>query len=73
MFIHGRRGGGGGGGGGDAEGDGDASVEPKISAKRVEGVECGGAVLSLAVSRDDRFVMANVRPFMVGVSKRRGA
>ena len=32
---------------------------------RMEKVECGGAVLSLSVSRDDRFVMANVRPFPV--------
>ncbi len=72
VFIRAGLGSGGGGGGGDGEGDRDAPLEPRISAKRVEGVECGGAVLSLTVSKDDRFVMANVRPFMVrSVSERR--
>ena len=31
----------------------------------METVECGGAILSLSISRDDRFAMANVRPFTV--------
>ena len=60
VFIRAGRGGG--------EGDGEGPLEPRISARPIEGVECGGAVLSLAVSRDDRFVMANVRPFMVGAT-----
>ncbi|CAM9779697.1 unnamed protein product [Ectocarpus sp. 8 AP-2014] len=47
--------------GGDA-----ASLQPKVTARRMEAVECGGAVLSLSVTRDDRFIMVNVRPFMKG-------
>ncbi|CBJ27319.1 expressed unknown protein [Ectocarpus siliculosus] len=49
------------GSGGDA-----ASLQPKVTARRMEAVECGGAVLSLSVTRDDRFIMVNVRPFMKG-------
>lgn len=56
VFIHVLRS----GSGGDA-----ASLQPKVTARRMEAVECGGAVLSLAVTRDDRFIMVNVRPFMV--------
>ncbi|CAN0231647.1 unnamed protein product, partial [Laminaria digitata] len=54
-----------GGGGGRGGGGGGVRSEPMIA--RMEKVECGGAVLSLSVSRDDRFVMANVRPFPDGV------
>lgn len=54
---------GGGDGGGEGGGGGGSRSEPMYA--RMEKVECGGAVLSLSVSRDDRFVMANVRPFPV--------
>ncbi|CAN0040928.1 unnamed protein product [Ectocarpus fasciculatus] len=57
VFIHVLRS----GSGGDA-----ASLQPKVTARRMEVVECGGAVLSLSVTRDDRFIMVNVRPFMKG-------
>lgn len=32
---------------------------------RMEAIECGGAVLSVCLSHDDKFLMINVRPFTV--------
>lgn len=37
----------------------------RVTSARMQSIECGGALLSLCVSRDDRLVMANVRPFAV--------
>lgn len=56
-------GGSGGVGGGGSEGSHPGSSGSAVA--RMETVECGGAVLSLSISRDDRFAMANVRPFAV--------
>lgn len=47
-------------------GDGD---EERVTSARMESIECGGALLSLCVSRDDRLVIANVRPFTVRASE----
>lgn len=58
-----------GGGGGGASG-GQPNFEPAKA--KMETVECGGAVLSLSVSRDDRFIMANVRPFAVSEGRMLG-
>lgn len=51
----------------DGRGGGPSGGQPDFESAigKMETVECGGAVLSLSVSRDDRFVMANVRPFAV--------
>lgn len=50
---------------GGNSGGGSNPSRSKTVASRMEKVECGGAVLSLGISRDDRFVMVNVRPFVV--------
>ena len=49
-----------GGGAGSRSAVSDMEMEMEM-----ETVECGGAILSLSISRDDRFAMANVRPFTV--------
>lgn len=65
VFIRMARGAGSNGSGNGGDSDGDGHEEQRVFPARMEAVECGGAVLSLSISRDDRFVMVNVRPFMV--------